>query len=280
MKSVRTFFNYIIVLSLIGVMVACGTGRKASNQSQDAGVYTSCVQKAIDNSLDQTTLVAKINAKVALGSQNVSLGGSLKMKRDDVIQLSLTALGFIEAVRIEMTQDYMMIIDRMGNRYVKEAYAQIPYCQKAGIDFFVLQALFWNELFVPGQTTAASFSNYKVTERGEQSVVEVSSNSMLSVQFLLGTLSGIITQTSLMQRSRLVGPQLSWKYGSHVVVNKKMFPSQMDISIEGISAPCRLSLGLSNIKEDSSWQTRTTINESRYKKMNLSAILTLISGGL
>ncbi|MBQ5835362.1 MAG: DUF4292 domain-containing protein, partial [Bacteroidaceae bacterium] len=257
-----------------------GTGRKASNQSQDAGVYTSCVQKAIDNSLDQTTLVAKINAKVALGSQNVSLGGSLKMKRDDVMQLSLTALGFIEAVRIEMTQDYMMIIDRMGNRYVKEAYAQIPYCQKAGIDFFVLQALFWNELFVPGQTTAASFSNYKVTERGEQSVVEVSSNSMLSVQFLLGTLSGIITQTSLMQRSRLVGPQLSWKYGSHVVVNKKMFPSQMDISIEGISAPCRLSLGLSNIKEDSSWQTRTTINESRYKKMNLSAILTLISGGL
>ena len=280
MSFVRTVFNYIIVLCLIGVMVACGTGRKASNRGRDAGASTSCVQKALDNALDQTTLVAKINAKVSLGSQNVSLGGSLKMKRDDVIQLSLTALGFIEAVRIEMTQDYMMIIDRMGNRYVKEAYAHIPYCQKAGIDFSVLQALFWNELFVPGKPTTASFSDYNVTENGEQSVVEVSSNSMLSVQFLLGTLSGLITQTSLMQRSSLVGPQLSWKYENHAVVNKKMFPSQMNISIEGISVPCRLSLGLSNIKEDTSWQTRTTINESRYKKMNLGAILTLISGGL
>ena len=36
-------------------------------------------------------------------------------------------------------------IDRMEREYVKVAYADVPYLVQAGVDFHVLQALFWND---------------------------------------------------------------------------------------------------------------------------------------
>lgn len=87
-----------------------------------------------------------------VGAQDLTLTGNLKMKRDDVIRLQLMAFGFVEAGRLEFTKDYVLIMDRINKQYLKVPYNQLDFLRNSGLNFYSLQALFWNELFQPART--------------------------------------------------------------------------------------------------------------------------------
>ena len=44
----------------------------------------------------------------------------------------------------------MLIIDRLHKEYIKADYTQVDFLKKQGVNFYSLQALFWNQLLVPG----------------------------------------------------------------------------------------------------------------------------------
>ena len=46
----------------------------------------------------ETAFTSKVNVTLVMGDKDVSVGGTLRMKRDDVVRLSLRALGFEVAV--------------------------------------------------------------------------------------------------------------------------------------------------------------------------------------
>lgn len=94
---------------------------------------------------EQTCVTARLHLDLFSGEKSVSVGGMLRMKRDDVIQLSLVTFGILEVARIEMTPDYFMLIDKVGKQYVKAAYSEVSFLRDADIDFRTLQAYFWDE---------------------------------------------------------------------------------------------------------------------------------------
>ena len=100
-----------------------------------------------DNAQHARFITSKIKFSVEVGNQNMTLTGNLKMKRDDVIRLQLMAFGFVEAGRLEFTPDYVLIIDRINKLYLKVPYSHLDFMRNSNIDFYVIQALFWNELF-------------------------------------------------------------------------------------------------------------------------------------
>ncbi len=83
-----------------------------------------------------------MNLDLNLGGKSLSVGGSCNLKRDEVIQLSLVAMGFMEVGRLEFTPQYMMMVNRMGREYVKVDYADVPYLQQAGVDFLYVAGSF------------------------------------------------------------------------------------------------------------------------------------------
>ena len=44
-----------------------------------------------------------------------------------------------------MTPDYFMLIDKMGKQYVKAAYRDVSFLRNADVDFYTIQAYFWDE---------------------------------------------------------------------------------------------------------------------------------------
>lgn len=44
----------------------------------------------------------------------------------------------------------MLIIDRLHKEYIKADYNQVDFLKKQGVNFYSLQALFWNQLLLPG----------------------------------------------------------------------------------------------------------------------------------
>ena len=98
---------------------------------------------------------------VEVGNQDITLTGNLKMKRDDVIRLQLMAFGFVEAGRLEFTKDYVLIMDRINKQYLKAPYVQIDFLRNSGLNFYTLQALFWNELFQPNRSKLTAEDMHK-----------------------------------------------------------------------------------------------------------------------
>lgn len=81
------------------------------------------------------------------------------MRKDEVIRLQLLIpLLRSEVGRIEFTKDYVLFIDRMHKQYVKANYTDVAFLKNNGINFYSLQALFWNQLFIPGEQRVGEHS--------------------------------------------------------------------------------------------------------------------------
>ena len=94
---------------------------------------------------EETCITSRVRMDLSSGGKSASVGGTLRMKHDDVIQLSIVTFGILEVARIEMTPDYFMLIDKMGKQYVKAAYRDVSFLRNADVDFYTIQAYFWDE---------------------------------------------------------------------------------------------------------------------------------------
>ena len=166
--------NILLVLLLLTVFVACRSSRHAQRTvdvdsevaqqvltpSEPGLSQTSTEEgakkKKKKNRQEETTIVAKTSAKavsakmnlsLSAGSKKINLGGTYRLKRDEVIQLNLTytMLFTINVGTMELTPDYMLVVDRMGKRYCRVNYSDVPTLAQAGIDFNYLQRVFWGE---------------------------------------------------------------------------------------------------------------------------------------
>lgn len=93
-------------------------------------------------------LTARIRATVTMDGKDISTSGTLRMRQDDVILLSLLdpILGITEVGRVEMSQNDFLVIDRLNKRYVKARYDEVQFLRQNGIGFSEIQEHVWNEV--------------------------------------------------------------------------------------------------------------------------------------
>ena len=141
------------LLLLCILLAACASKKHAVSTSTVAPDETTTVvvspqdtqEPAEVQKKDETCITARVRMDLSSGGKSASVGGSLRMKRDDVIQLSIVTFGIIEVARIEMTPDYFMLIDKMGRQYVKASYSDVEFLRSGNVDFYTIQAYFWDE---------------------------------------------------------------------------------------------------------------------------------------
>ena len=108
------------------------------------------VQKVTDNQVYATNIVGKMNFKIEMGDKDISVPGALRMRKDKVIRLQLfiPLLGS-EVGRLEFTPSYVLVVDRM-QAVCQADYNELDFLRDNGLSFYSLQALFWNQLMLPG----------------------------------------------------------------------------------------------------------------------------------
>lgn len=111
------------------------------------------VQKVSDNQVYTKNIVGNMSFTLQAGDKDITVPGKLSMRKDEIIriQLFIPILG-TEVGRLEFTPDHVLIIDRLHKEYIKADYTQVDFL-KQGISFYSLQALFWNQLLLPGERT-------------------------------------------------------------------------------------------------------------------------------
>ena len=138
------------------------------------------VQKVSDTRVYADNIVADISFNLKTGSRNITVPGSLHMRRDKVIRLQLfiPILG-TEVGRLEFTPNEVLVVDRIHKEYFQADYTKLDFLKDNGLNFYSLQALFWNQLFLPGKqrVSESDLSKYSVNLGGMANNVPVSLNN-------------------------------------------------------------------------------------------------------
>ena len=276
MKSLRIM--KLAAASMAMAMVAsCGSTRKVVNETPNAQAVVQkqeFLQKVSDNAQHARFVTSKVKFSVEVGSQQLTLTGNLKMKRDDVIRLQLMAFGFVEAGRLEFTKDYVLVMDRINKQYLRVPYQQLDFMRNSGLDFYALQALFWNELFQPGKTrmTDEMLKSYATDMEGEDAVISMESGK-LSYRWLADKGNALVKMANILYKDRYRGNyQLNWDYVDFKQNGRKKFPMDHKVKFSSPDKEVKFEMMLNYMGADEDWETRTEVS-GKYREVSVDEIL-------
>ena len=269
-------WNVVAVVLLGGALTlsGCKSSRKVTEARPDAAALSDVqhVERVIAGSPQADCIDAKMRFTLRMGDKELSVGGNLRMKRDDVIQLSLVGFGIIEGGRIEFTRDSVLLLDRIHRCYVRMAYRDVGFLRDSGADFYTLQALFRNELVLPGvrHVTAGEASRFRVSRRPDGRVVlSGDERGALACRFVTSLAGALLEQTEISTAS---GKALVWTYGDFVRMGAGHYPGRMEIVLRGQDMPVTAVIAFSRIGTGDGWATRTPVS-ARYRRMDARSLI-------
>lgn len=279
MKALSISKIAVIVL-MVTVVAACSSKRKAVKETPTVTVAVDTLkkqaflQKVTDNAQHARFITSKVKFSVEVGSRQMTLTGNLKMKRDDVIRLQLMAFGFVEAGRLEFTKEYVLVMDRINKLYLKVPYSHLDFLRNSSIDFYVLQALFWNELFQPGKmkVTDEALKSY-TTEEGTDDTVIFMEDGKLSYRWLAENGTARVKMANIMFNDKYRGNyQLNWDYEDFQGFSRKFFPRVHKISFSSPEKEVKMGMTLNYMGSEENWEPRTEVS-SKYRQVTVEEIL-------
>lgn len=286
--------NIGIIVAATLVFASCGTNKAIVKQSTTVKQTTAptqssvqkqklqFVQKVSDQSLYQENLVSDLSFTLNTGSRNISVPGILHMRRDEVIRIQLLIpLIRSEVGRIEFTKDYVLFIDRMHKQYVKASYNDVAFLKDNGINFYSLQALFWNQLFIPGQQRVgeSQLSMFSVDLAAVQAnnVPVTLLDGKMAYKWLAESASGLINMAEAKYTSANHGVStLKWNYGNFQNFGAKKFPVYHEVTIQTQATKQQRTIKavfeLNGLSDNADWESFTTPS-NRYQKVGVDEIL-------
>ena len=277
----RTSIFKVAVLALPLLLSSCGIFHKKAKEptvlTAEQRSKANFIGQVQDNAQTAKFITSKVKFSVEVGPQKLTLTGNLKMKRDDVIRLQLMAFGFVEAGRIELTKDYVLIMDRINKQYLKAPYIQVDFLRNSGLNFNSLQALFWNELFNPNQNkimkqAVDTTKTYSTIESGDDMIISLEEGKM-DYSWLASKSTALIRMANILYKDRFNGnTQLNWDYSQFEPLQKKNFPHKHNIILTTPEKEVKLGMTLNYIGSETEWETRTEIS-NKYREVTVDEIL-------
>lgn len=226
--------------------------------------------------LKYSTFSSKLNMNLSTGRKTLSSKATLRIVRDQAIQLSIQPLFGIEMFRLYIQPDCIIILDRMNKRYVREAFEDIKEQVPNGFNFHTLQSLFTNSLFIPEQPAVSikdyrkfkysqSSDNYLLTAHDKKSEVDYSF-------FVNGNDQITLTQLYMPARSY----SFEWGYSEFTLLENLFFPFQMKVVASSQKKSLDTSISFSSIVLDEEVSLDSSIPSS-YAKVELKEVIKMLA---
>ncbi len=278
-------------MTLLLTVVSCGSSKSMVDniKSDKAPKVTAenaetaardLLRKVYDNEVYANSIKSKIKFTINNGSKDISVSGSLNMKKDQVIRIQLTPFGLMEVGRLEFTKDYVLLMDRMNKEYVKASYSDVDFLRKNGLDFYALQAIFWNKLFVPGtqSITDSSLKNFTVAFNNKPSETVIShKRGDMSYLWTADGTTALIKSVDITYDGKASGTTtVTCSYGAFKPLGTKLFPTDITLKMksDAVKKAENLSVNISinNPDTDGDWDTFTSIS-SKYKQVSVQDVM-------
>ena len=252
---------------------SCKSSRQVTG---DRPVVTTSWQKYLGSVLDQAPVFDSFSSKVRLSARldgkDLTVSGSVKIKRNEIIQLSVAPFLGIEVARAEITPEYILVVDRMNKRYVQAPLSFLKSLGNTNLDFYSLQALFCNELFLPGvqKVGLKDFKSFDFSQNAN-GITTICSNKPGSenVCFASVTADARLTACRIAAGNSFL---FEWLYAGFQPFSGKMFPALMEVNLQNSGKQASLVMEFSRMSRGKEDVTRTEIPK-KYQQVQLDDLI-------
>lgn len=271
----------LIILTACLALTACRTARHAERGSSlpatertpgtppsgaraEAAAYAARVAK---KRVAAPCVTASVKLALTGLRKELNVNAQLRMRRDDVVRLSLRFLG-MEVGLLECTPQDLLLVNRAHKQYMRLSYHEVPYLQQAGIDFYAIQALFWDELFAPGERQAErAAKRFALEQAMGQCVLALTDAPLLTYRFTTDSRRLVVQRLDVKPRQEGADGSLTWEYADFTQFAGRPFPTRMRLTAQVGQQPVSLQMELSGLKTDSDWNPRTTVS-AKYRRVS------------
>lgn len=268
---------YTILMAVILLTASCSSSKRATKMPMVGNMSgVEYMEKVIGKTPEWNSLSAKASFNLGMGKKgDTHVNGTLRIRRGEVIQLSISPVLGIEVARLEVSPEGLLIVDRFNKRFVRASFGQVSELLHVNLNFHILQSLFLNELFLPGKTSLKSedISSFLLTTDGNQASLQTKGFKKINYEFLTSTEKGLLEHTHIKLRGTDYG--LDWDYTDFDDLHGRMFPKKTRITLQGVDDPYYLHFKLSRMAVEGKWDSHTQLS-SRYKEINLQDLLKVL----
>jgi hypothetical protein len=260
------------------LLVSC----KTSRQPASVGLQTMTKEERVSNMLqseiqyDRLSSNLKLAIKPGKKNRETAVDAQLRIVKDEAIQLSLRMpiLGS-EVFKVLITPDNLLIIDRLNKHYLWESMQTIKDQAPFDFDFYSLEALFTNQLFIAGQKglAPADYDAFQIQE--DDFFVHLTYTDQQAIQYnFTGDYSHRIQTTQMEQskwKSRLQCTYTDWGLTS----DKRTFPMTMDMLLNTPEEVYNVKFSYKSVDINPDFTIDNAI-PARYKQVTLQQVIKLI----
>lgn len=278
----------ITIISVIVLLASCASKKAVTDGSATTGLaktqkseQQAFMKRVLDNQVQAHNIVASADFRLVAGNKDISCDGKISMRRDEVIRLQLL-LPIIrtEIARIDFTPEYVLLVDRYHKEYIKASYKDVSFLADNGLSFYSLQALFWNQLFLPGEKAVGEQMLYRFT----CSLADVATtvpmgykSGKIEYQWKASKATALITGAGANYESTGHGKSsLVWTYDNFRSFDGRQFPLSQQFAvttdITGRQQAVQLTVKMSSPKNSADWDVETQLS-GKYKKIEAQDIL-------
>ena len=273
----KRYLYYTLLVGIMAFMVSCSSTKRATKMPMVGGLTgVEYMEKVIESAPDWTSLSAKTSLELMLGKkEKTHVNATFRIRRDDVIQLSVTPVLGIEMARLELSPEGLLLVDRLNKRYVRASFAEVSQLLHVDLNFHILQSLFMNELFLPSKTTLGleDVALFDLTMIGEQAKLQPKKTKRINYQFYTSSQNGSLEKTIVGLRGTEFA--LDWDYSDFGNLEGHLFPRKTNITLRGTSETYALGLKMSRLSVNGKWEGHTRLS-SKYKEIALQEILKVL----
>ena len=267
----------ILLLCIVLGISACKSTKETKTIALEKRDVEERLNRIIQSSMPYETLSSNLKLTIQTGEINKATDAQLRIRKGEAIQLSLRIpiLGS-EIFRFVITPDNILVIDRLNKQYLFESMENIRENASFDFDYYSLEALLTNQLFIAGKKdiTPDDFSSFKIREEEYDVYLSNIDNQKIVYDFK-SNFTDRIQSTVMSQektQSRIVLRYDNWGLAS----NKRTFPMKTNLVLTIPSNTYSLDFSYRNMDVDTSFSIELNYPE-KYKRITLSEVINLIN---
>lgn len=266
--------HILLLIFLLLLFASCSTKRAAMGDASVAPLVE-IVSSSPAVATERTTLSGGVKLSANIGGKEVSGRGTIRIKENEGVQIGITALGLVEVACIEFLPDTLCFIYKVGKEYACLPYTSVPFLERAGLDYQVLESVLMNRVFTAdGKSGTQALETMSFADEGEFVTATTDKENAVVYKFFIEKSTSNLVRCEGVYNSTA---KVVCTYSEFEEIGGAAFPHIIDLSLETTGAPATLQFKLSNLDFDSFEFRRRRIGSS-YDRLDIDEILRSLSG--
>ena len=265
MKKNKLFIGFCLLL-VVAMLSSCKTKQITTTSSELSVVDYTVAQVQQQQPQFSYLNISKMDIVANYGTQQLSFRATVKAVTDSLLVFSVQPLLGVEMFRLEFTPTSFRIIDKWNRKYTDNTYDFLRYSLGVDVNFNVIQALFFNQLFVVDGVVAPN--QFVVETLPQEPTRLVHLGTGLIQRFELVDKQMAIAKTELIVDKG----RLTCTYANHRMQNGVRFPLALNITMQVGGKLADVDCQISQLEFNKSFEY-STVNLERYEKVAFSKII-------